>query len=264
MDAEATRALLRAGEVRVLGALPDSSNHAALVRVTAGGPDVLAVYKPVAGEQPLWDFPNGTLAGREVACALIDEAGGWGIVPPTVLRDGPLGPGAFQQWIGEPPRVSPSPVTVVPPDEVPDGWLVVLHGEGEGGEELALAHADTPVLRSIAVLDAVLNNSDRKGGHLLDWHDHTWGIDHGVSLHEEPKLRTVLWGWAGTPLAAEDLDRLTALAARLADGTLTEALEPHLTAAEIEALTERTEHLLRTKRHPLPSPGWPAIPWPAM
>ncbi|WP_370893101.1 SCO1664 family protein [Janibacter sp. GXQ6167] len=264
MDADATRVLLRTGHISVLGGLPDSSNHAALVRVTAAPDEVFAVYKPIAGERPLWDFPDGTLAGREIACALIDEAGGWGIVPPTVLRDGPLGPGALQQWIGEPPRVSPSPVTVTTADEVPKGWWVVLEGEGEGGEPLVLAHADTAVLRSIAVLDAVLNNSDRKGGHLLDWHDHTWGIDHGVSLHEEPKLRTVLWGWAGRPLVEGDITRLQALAGALDDESLVAQLQPHLTSTEIDALTERVERLLATRRHPMPSPGWPAIPWPAM
>lgn len=251
------------GVLRPLGRVVESSNSAVLVEVTDGDSTVLAIHKPVAFERPLWDYPDGCLAHRERAAYLLSEAGGFGVVPTTVLRDGPWGPGALQAWVGGPDEEVEPLVTVCEPARCPSGWLVVMAGEDQDGHDVVLAHAADDELRSTAVLDAVLNNSDRKGGHLLRVASRVHGVDHGVSLGVEPKLRTVLWGWAGDELAPGDRERLAALADLLAGPGLPE-LEDLLTRSERQALTDRVVSLSDSGRHPLPRPGWPAIPWPAM
>lgn len=256
---------LDVGELDLLGAHPRASNLAVVAEVVTDDGRVPVIYKPIAGERPLWDFPDGSLAAREVAAFVVSRLGGFDLVPETVLREGPLGTGAVQRWLGEVPETAPSPVTVSPPGEVPDGHLPVLHGEGERGEPVLVSHPDTPPLRSLAVLDAVLNNSDRKGSHVLTWEGRTWGIDHGVCLHAEPKLRTVLWGWAGDPLVDEDVARLARLEAALdpADDGADELAEL-LTEAEVDALRARVRRMLRSGCHPAPSGGWPSVPWPPL
>lgn len=261
-DADLER-LLTAGELTPVGRLADSSNGALLCRVEQGDDAVLVIHKPAVAERRLWDYPDGTLVERERAAYLVSTAGGFDVVPPTVLRDGPHGRGSVQLWVG-PVEGEPEPlVGVTPVSEVPEGWVVVLSGETPGGRPVVVSHAPHPALRTVAVLDAVLNNSDRKGGHLLRDGNGVRGCDHGVSLGVEPKLRTVLWGWAGEPVPDEDLARLEALRTALDDG-LDDALHELLTVPEVAALRDRVEHLLRSRRHPLPTPGWPAIPWPAL
>ena len=256
---------LHDGELAVLGRHPLASNLVLVAEVRAAGADPVTVaYKPVEGERPLWDFPDGNLAAREVAASRIDELGGFGLVPETVWRDGPLGPGAVQRWIGEITTPCPTPVSVDPPGRVPEGNIVVLEGEDAAGAPLLLSHPDDPRLRSMAVLDAVLNNSDRKGGHVLEHDGRLWGIDHGVGLHEEPKLRTVLWGWAGDPIPQEDLARLARLAAELDRPEVAAELMVLLTPCEVEALGARVESLLTYGTHPEPSGDWPSIPWPPL
>ncbi|KGN42828.1 SCO1664 family protein [Knoellia aerolata] len=256
--------LLALGEVELLGRIVDSSNGAVLVRVTHGQDSRLAIHKPVALERPLWDYPDGTLAGRERAAYLVSRAGGFDLVPPTVMHDGPWGPASSQEWIGDPETPVELVVDVVAPGSVPDGWREVLRGEAPDGEEVVVAHSVDPEVRTAAVFDALINNSDRKGGHLLRVGGGLWGVDHGVSLGVEPKLRTVLWGWAGEALHADDVTRLERVRAALRAGDLVASLAGLLTEDEITALTRRAERLLADRRHPLPSPGWPAIPWPAM
>ncbi len=261
-DAELVELLSRA-ELSPLGRIADSSNGALLCLVGDPADEVLAICKPEVSERPLWDYPDGTLVARERAAWLVSEAGGFGVVPPTVLRTGPLGHGSVQLWV-RPLEGEPEPlVDVVAPSAVPDGWVVVLHGEDPLGERVVVAHSTEPALRTVAVLDAALNNSDRKGGHLMRDGAAVRGCDHGVSLGVEPKLRTVLWGWAGEPIDDEDLERLRRLRTTLA-GELGRDLAGLLTRDEVRALGERVERLLRTGRHPLPRPGWPAIPWPAL
>ena len=263
-DAELEELLAR-GDLTPVGRITGSSNGALLCFVGDPSDEVLVIHKPEAHERPLWDYPDGTLVARERAAYLVSEAGGWGVVPPTVLRDGPRGAGSVQLWVGGlDPANEPAPlVDVTAPTEVPPGWHVVLEGESPLGETVVVAHSPEPGLRSVAVLDAALNNSDRKGGHLLRDGDVVRGCDHGVSLSVEPKLRTVLWGWAGDDLAAEDVERLERLAGALGDG-LRDALGPLLTLDEVDALEGRVEALLRLRRHPRPRGGWPAIPWPAL
>ncbi len=267
-DGHATERELRCGPVSVVGRLAEASNVALLVR--AG--QVHAVYKPVAGERQLWDFPHGALAHREVAAALVSRLGGWPYICETVLRDGPLGPGSFQRWVTELPDASglidPAShetglVGLFPSRRVPNGWFPVLSGQGYDGRAVVVAHADDDDLRSVAVLDAVLNNGDRKGSHLLRGAEgRIWGIDHGVSLHEQDKLRTVLWGWAGTPLPARERDRLDRLATDLPGAA--KELAPLLTGAELEALTQRVDALRARGTYPSSSGGWPSVPWPPL
>ncbi|MEU7027489.1 SCO1664 family protein [Streptomyces sp. NPDC046275] len=254
--------LLTAGELTVVGQVREASNAVLFCSVAHEGERVDCVYKPVAGERPLWDFPDGTLAQREVAAFELSEATGWGLVPPTVLRDGPYGEGMVQLWVEPDPAARL--LALVEDDQAGEGWKAVGPAQIAEDRTALLVHADTPELRRLAVLDAVINNGDRKGGHLLPAPDgRLYGIDHGVSFHVEDKLRTLLWGWAGEDLTDEAVTVLTRLDALLAPGTpLAERLGKLLTAAEVAALRERVAGLRGTGRHPVPSGRWPAIPWP--
>lgn len=226
--------LLRDGTLEVQGRLVDASNATLYCAVTLDGAQAACVYKPVAGERPLWDFPDGTLAQREVAAYLVSVATGWRIVPPTVMRDGPFGPGMCQLWIDV----------------------------DEGVDLGALIRSDHPGLRQMAVLDAVLNNADRKGGHLLPTPDgHIFGVDHGVCFSVEDKLRTVLWGWRGSRLPADAVAVLEQLRAGL-QGDLGRELATLLSADEVRATKTRVRRLLRSGTYPEPSEDWPAVPWP--
>jgi len=247
--------------LEVVGRLEVASNETFLGRI--GGATV--VYKPVAGEKPLWDFPDGTLAGREVAAYLVSESLGWGVVPRTWLRDGPLGPGMVQLW-QEQDR-DQDPVDVVPAHAARrDGRRVVLEGSDENDEPVCLVHEDSPSLRRMAVFDAVVNNADRKGGHVLPLHDgRRLGVDHGVTFHVEPRLRTVLWGWVGEPLLDDELDGVRRVRAGLEDsreGGLGGRLAALLDDVELVALAERCDRLLRTPVFPSPEGDMPAVPWP--
>lgn len=232
--------LLRDGELELVGRLIDASNATFVCRVTQPCPDpgpdleATAVYKPIRGERPLDDFPIGTLAFREVAAFLASEASGWGIVPPTVLRDGPLGRGAVQLWIEADPTTDP----------------------------VALIRARDPALRRMALFDAAVNNADRKIGHLLPVPGgHVFGVDHGICFAVEPKLRTVLWLWRRERLTTDDTGMLERLRDELSDALGT-ALEELLSRAEVRSTVRRVEALLRAGRFPEPIPGRPAIPWP--
>ena len=226
--------LLREGSLEVEGRLVDASNATLYCTAALDGVESAVVYKPVRGERPLWDFPDGTLAGREVATYLVSEATGWDVVPPTVLRDGPYGPGMCQLWVDV--------------DESVDLGV--------------LARSDHPDLRRMAVLDAVVNNADRKGGHLLPRPDgRVQGVDHGVCFSVEDKLRTLLWQWRGTPLGDEAVEVLSRVRAEL-EGPLGEALSELLTRREVRATVKRVDRLLAEGCFPHPSPDWPAIPWP--
>ncbi|MDQ1629276.1 MAG: hypothetical protein QOI54_3020 [Actinomycetota bacterium] len=260
LDVGSALEVLRHGEINVEGRLVDASNATLFCEIRQDGVRARCVYKPVAGERPLWDFPEGTLAGREVAAYAVSAASGWGVVPPTVLREGPFGPGMVQLWVDTDPTVEL--IDVVDPDRVPGGWLRVLDALGSGGRPVVLAHADDDRLRRMAVLDSVLNNADRKGGHVLPLADGTvHGVDHGVTFHREPKQRTVLWGWAGEPLRAEETEVLQGLRRRL-DDDLGLALGDLITRGEVSATRRRIDRLLAEGRLPFPAEGWPAIPWP--
>ncbi|MEE1752537.1 SCO1664 family protein [Streptomyces sp. SP18CS02] len=254
--------LLSAGELTVRGRVREASNAVLFCTVALDGEEAECVYKPVAGEQPLWDFPDGTLAQREVAAYEVSQATGWDLVPPTVLRDGPYGQGMVQQWIDGDP--SASLLALVDDEEPAEGWKAVGLAQVGDGRTALLVHADDIRLRRLAVLDAVINNGDRKGGHLLPSADgRLYAIDHGVTFNVDDKLRTLLWGWAGEPLPAEALDVLARLESALAaDAPLATRLAELLTPAEVSALRERVAALRKASRHPEPSGQWPAIPWP--
>ncbi|GAA1652249.1 SCO1664 family protein [Catellatospora bangladeshensis] len=244
--------LLRDAEMEIEGRLIEASNTTLRVILSSGGRTVRAVYKPVRGERPLWDFPHGTLAAREVAAYAVSDALGWDLVPYTVMRDGPLGPGSCQLWLDD---VSEPPVDFVPADELPQGWLPIAAAEDEDGRPYLLAHADDPRLARLAAFDTVINNADRKGGHVLATPDErVYGVDHGVCFHTDDKLRTVLWGFAGRAVAPE-----IATALRNFDpGVLDSLLAP----AEVDALGTRIKHLVTDGRLPKPPEDRHAIPWP--
>jgi uncharacterized repeat protein (TIGR03843 family) len=258
--------LLARGELTVRGRIPEASNAALYCTVALDGQEAACVYKPVAGERPLWDFPDGDLARREVAAYEVSEATGWGLVPPTVLREGPYGEGMCQLWIEQPDAPEPGGelLALVDPENPGPGWKEIGLAEVGEGRTALLVHADDARLRRLAVLDAVINNADRKGGHLLPAPGgRLYAIDHGVTFHTEDKLRTLLWGWAGEPLPQEAVETLRRLAAALADGgPLAERLGPLITAAELDATRARVAALLDTGVHPEPGGEWPALPWP--
>jgi len=255
---------LLAGDLELEGRILPASNATFLGAVVTAATRVQCVYKPVAGERPLWDFPDGTLAQREVAAFLVSEALGWDVVPPTVLREGPAGPGMVQAW--REPDPGQAPVDVVPRGAVPSGYRHVLDAHDGDDNEVSLIHEDSVALRRMAVFDVVVNNADRKGGHVLAMSGgHRYGVDHGVCFHVEAKLRTVLWGWASEPLHPDDRPALERLHADLGSGsaTLVPALADLLADDELDALAIRVTRLLEGAVMPLPSGSWPAIPWPA-
>lgn len=223
--------LLGSGDMEVLGLLPYASNATLLARVSSGDSETLAVYKPRRGERPLWDFPDGTLCRREYAAWLVDDVLGWELVPPTVLRDGPAGFGAVQLWVEE---------------------------EEVDVRDLLQSHPDD--LRRIALFDAVVNNADRKAGHLVvDSAGKLWSIDHGICFSAEEKLRTVIWAFEGDEISEEllaDIDRFRASAETFA------SLAEQLASDEIDALCDRVSMLLRAGRYPSPGPGGRHVPWP--
>jgi uncharacterized repeat protein (TIGR03843 family) len=253
--------LLAEGEMDIEGRLIDASNTTLRAVLTLDDATARCVYKPVRGERPLWDFPDGTLAGREVAAYEVSEATGWAVVPPTLLRDGPLGPGACQLWVDEPDD-APSVVGFVPAGELPDGWLAIASARDEDGNPYLLAHADDAALARFALFDVVVNNADRKGGHLICTADGGLrGVDHGVCFHVDDKLRTVLWGFVGRPLPEAERETLSGLRRDL-DADLGKRLRELISAPEVAATAARVDRLLGDGVFPEPVPGWPAVPWP--
>jgi uncharacterized repeat protein (TIGR03843 family) len=261
--------VLRRGELTVIGRIRSASNATFLCEAHLDGRQAHCVYKPIAGEAPLWDFPDGTLAGRERSAYLISDALGWNIVPYTIIRDGPAGRGMLQLWVDQPgdevgdePASGPDLVDVLPAGHIPPGFLPVLHAYDYAGDEVTLVHADDIRLRRMAVFDVLINNADRKGGHILCGTDgHVYGVDHGVSLHTDDKLRTVLWGWAGKPVDDETLDTVARLRNEVR-GQLSDQLREHITRREVDALQTRIVALLDNPVMPTPDRRRP-IPWPA-
>jgi hypothetical protein len=234
-ESRAALALLETGNMEVLGLLPYSSNYVFLARVRGESRETLAVYKPRRGERPLWDFPHGSLAAREVAAYLVAEAAGWHLVPPTVLRaDAPLGPGSLQQFI----------------EHDPDRHYLVLV------EERA---SDFPVF---AAFDVAINNGDRKAGHVLeDDRGRLWAVDHGVSFHTHPKLRTVIWAFGGMEIGDEVRAGLERLGVALCGGPLEGDLQGLISSAEVAATAARVERLLSSGEFPSPETDH-HLPWP--
>jgi uncharacterized repeat protein (TIGR03843 family) len=259
--------VLTFGVIEVEGRLVDASNLALLGQLTLGDIRTRVIYKPIEGERPLWDFPQGTLAEREAAAFVLSAVGGWNIVPPTVLREGPLGYGSVQLWVDAIEDAGENLVDVVTPADLAPGWLPVFEARLADGTPVVVAHADRPELAAAAVFDVVINNADRKGSHLvLDRSGSLWGFDHGVSCHVEPKLRTVLWGWVDKPLPEPELARLEALSGWLDNplSPVSQTIKALLSSAEVDAVSGRISGLLTTGRFPQPSGRQPAVPWPPL
>jgi uncharacterized repeat protein (TIGR03843 family) len=225
---------LAKGDLEITGRLVDASNATLFGVMHLDGVSLEVIYKPVAGERPLWDFPDGTLADREYAAFLLSDRTGFDLVPPTILREGPAGFGMVQRWI-----------------DIDDSIDLASYFAQDRSE-----------LRLLALFDAIINNTDRKIGHLLpDQSGHLFACDHGVTFHSEDKLRTVLWQWAGDSLTAEEIRILDRTAKVIDEGG--SAFSAHLTELEIETTRIRIERLRSEGIMPLPSEDWPAIPWPA-
>ena len=230
--------LLQSGQIEIQGLLPNGSNYTFLVSVGGDSQKTFAVYKPLTGEQPLWDFPPETLARREVAAFLVSETLGWNFVPPTVFReDGPHGAGSVQYFVSQ----------------VADAHYFNLPEE------------EKPQLRPVALFDLLINNADRKGGHVIkDQSGKLWLIDHGICFHAQPKLRTVIWDFAGEPIPADLLADLQQFRDRLgSEQDLKTAISSLLEPLEISALRRRADKLLTARQFPEPGPGR-NYPWPPL
>jgi uncharacterized repeat protein (TIGR03843 family) len=225
--------ILDKGKLEVIGRLVDASNETLFGEISLDGHTKRVIYKPIAGERPLWDFPDGNLASREYAAYLISDFGEFNLVPRTLLRDGPFGIGSVQEWI-----------------EIDEEIDVI-----------EIAQSNDRAIRSMALFDVIVNNTDRKFGHILiDKNSKIYGCDHGVTFHVDFKLRTVIWQFAGLSLKSEEKDQLKKVLDGIFQGELD--LRELLTSEEIEALASRIENLLTSESFPLPSEEWPAVPWP--
>jgi uncharacterized repeat protein (TIGR03843 family) len=222
------------GDLEITGRLVDASNATLFGTVTLGSESFEVIYKPIAGERPLWDFPDGTLADREYAAFLLSDLSGFNLVPPTILREGPAGFGMVQRWIDIDDSIN----------------LAEFFGQ------------DLPALRELALFDSIINNTDRKIGHLLPSVDgHLFACDHGVTFHSEDKLRTVLWQWAGDDLTTEEISKVKSVAERVSNNP--DLFASHITSVEYLSLQARISRLLDEAKMPSPSDDWPPIPWPA-
>ena len=224
------RNVIDVGELSVEGRFVDASNATLFAKSVLEEIEVSVIYKPIAGERPLWDFPDGNLAGREVSAYLLSEELGLHLVPYTILREGPFGPGMVQEWI-----------------EIDEELDIV-----------EIAQSAHPAIRAMALFDAIINNTDRKYGHILPKNnEEIFGCDHGVTFHEDPKLRTVLWQFTNEKFTQAEQE-IIEKAIEVSKALLTK----HLTDPEIEALIERSRQLLERGAFPEPSQDWPAVPWP--
>lgn len=216
--------------MRVVGRLIDASNATLLAEIESDNQTQKVIYKPVAGEKPLWDFQDGNLAHREYCAFLLSNRAGFDLVPNTVLRDGPFGFGMVQEWIDT--------------DEEID---IINFGQSDDSQ-----------LKRMAIFDAIINNTDRKYGHLLYKEGKLLGCDHGVTFHSEDKLRTVIWQFSGEKIDKQEMLLIESASAL----DYPNLFEPYLTQDEIAAIYERINQLLKSGRFPSPSENWPAIPWP--
>lgn len=256
------REVLSRGELQIDGRVLPASNATFVGEVCLDGVAARCVYKPVRGERPLWDFPTGTLAAREVAAYEVSLRAGWQVVPTTVLADGPFGAGMVQEWIDTDDEEL---VDLVPQGELPTGWRHVLDTWDATERPVSLVHADELGLRRMALYDVVVNNADRKAGHLLSAGGAVRGCDHGLTFHTDDKLRTVLWGWAGDLLDDEDLEPVQWLLHELSGtgrSALRDLLGGLLDAAELARLGARLRRLAQRRRFPQPPESWRAVPWP--
>jgi uncharacterized repeat protein (TIGR03843 family) len=245
-------------ELQITGRLLQASNATFLAELVVDGQPIECVYKPLEGERPLWDFPHRTLGLREVAAYEVSRIGGFDCVPVTVLADGPFGPGSLQVWVDVDAAATNQLVDLVPSSAVPErGWFASVEGIDANDRPVSVIHADVADLRLLAVFDVLINNADRKGGHILSSAGRVFGVDHGVSFHTDHKLRTLLWGWAGAELNGREL-----AAVRKARDEAPEQLGRLLSDREIAALVHRADLLLSRRRLPRPRGEWPSIPWP--
>ena len=237
--------------ITVIGQLSNASNTTLLVEQNSRR----FIYKPKLGERELWDFPTGTLYQRERAAFVLSQLLNWNLVPETHIVDGPHGIGIMQEWI----EAQVDQVDIFTPAQIPSDWISITSGVDETGNQVVLAHSKNEQLQLIALFDVLINNADRKAGHILtDSKSRLWAIDHGVTFNVEPKLRTVLWGWIDQSIAPERLLQIEKTMGLINDSELDNLLAPE----EITELINRMELVLSEQKFPAPNPHWPAVPWP--
>lgn len=234
--------------------IPTASNQTFLA--TAGRQKRRVIYKPIAGESPLWDFPDQSLALREVASYRLSQASGFGVVPFTELTEGPFGIGSIQRWVDS---EDDELVDIIEPSQLHDDQIPILAGQDEHSQPVLLVHRDDTRLRRLALFDVVTNNADRKGAHILISGGTLYGIDNGLSFHPDPKLRTILWGWAEQPLTSDERQLVQNVV-----GVAADALDILGSQQDVTATLDRAQYLLATNRFPTPSGTGPAIPWPPL
>lgn len=229
--------ILQKGSIHVEGQFIIGSNYSFLATVKYQNSDYKAVYKPQKGEIPLWDFPPETLANRETAAFLLSEALSWGFVPPTIIRsDAPFGPGSLQWFIPHDPEMN------------------YFTFSKELKEDL----------RSVAVFDMIINNADRKGSHMIiDDRGKIWLIDHGISFHIKPKLRTVIWDFIGESISEKITHDLRSLNNKLTPNSLLKSdFEQLLSLQEIVAIKDRIEQIIDHPFFPAPDENYRSFPFP--
>jgi len=251
--------LLLNGEIEIEGLIPDSSNGALKVLVSDSKQSVEAIIKPEVSIRPLWDFPDLDLNNREYATYLLDRELNLNYVPDTVMRNVEgIGKSLIQEWVTESDN---DLIIVKSPEDIPEEYLKVLQGYDELNKLITLAHKNNRDLRNLCLFDLVINNADRKGGHLLmDSANKMWAIDHGVSWHFESKIRTVLWGWIDETFNDQDIALLNN--AKKVIQTWKDEEFICLSKEEIEQAIKRVEGLLKENAFPQPGNQWPAVPWP--
>ena len=251
--------LLLSGEIEIVGLIPDSSNGALKVTIRGSNQSMEAIMKPEVSIRPLWDFPDLDLNNREYATYLLDRGLDLNYVPETVMRNVKgIGNSLIQEWVKESDN---DLIIVKSPEDIPNDYLKVLQGYDELNKLITLAHKDVRDLRNLCLFDLVINNADRKGGHLLmDTDNKMWAIDHGVSWHQESKIRTVLWGWID--IAFNDKDITLLEKAKNVLQAWKEEDFNYLSEIEIEQAIKRVDELLEINAFPQPGDQWPAVPWP--
>lgn len=238
-------------EAKVLGQLSNASNATLLIEQDGQN----FIYKPKDGERELFDFPSGTLYRRERAAYLVSELLDWDLVPETLIGEGVFGVGSFQRWVESQPTL----VDIFDQKQVPSSWLIVTSGIDQSGKEVVLAHANDERLQKIALFDAVINNADRKAGHILESSDRKiWAIDHGVTFNVEPKLRTVLWGWLDEAIPENLLLDLKRILPLLKESEVAKLIDQE----EFAQLISRIDLLITNQTFPKPNENWPPVPWP--
>lgn len=247
------------GDISIIGMIPESTNGAIKITIDSASSQIQAILKPDVSIRELWDFPNQDLNDREYATYLLSQEINLNVVPETVIKEiEGVGRALIQEWVIE---TANDLVIVKSPDDIPEDYLKIIQGYDQLNKLITVAHKDDQTLRKISLFDLIINNADRKGGHLItDDKNSIWAIDHGVTWHEENKIRTVLWGWIGQNFNSDEIEMLKSSLSVLKRWEVNDF--EYLSKIEILSAKERVEKLLENEIFPSPTGDWPAVPWP--